>query len=671
MFPPLPDKARWLEPADLYALDGAAFALDTETTGLHWWQHKMIGVGIWCPDKEIYGYCPTYTETERDAVRRAVRSWGEGTTIIAHNLKFDFHFMGVSPSERPWDIVDTTEMVNLTDSRLMKNAEACELRYLNTTTKDEYKQVAAQLAKIHGRNVSTRAKMKFIWNWPVSLTAQYCINDCRIEYLFAQKLAPKIEELDMWKLFDKDMEFLKILWETERYGFWVNQDMAASSLALLERHVEDLTQELRDATGLPDLNPNSHQQMSYALYDKLGVERPKNPFADADGVDRSRFKDRGKYNGAMTSTIILLTKVNPPHGHPLGMEVARLRESSKMASTVSEWFNLIDKDSVIHTTYDQTGARTGRISSKDPPLQNIPSDFRGSLSQHKTEAELDLVRTEEYNLRRCFRARPGKILISCDWEQMEMRMFGIRSQDPFMLRALAQGLDIHGEIAEKCWGTRDDAYREWSKMISFGLIYGMTLGSLMFKMDMTHDQAQKIVDDYYATFPRIQPYLHEKIAECQKYGYVRYWSGRIWREDNPQFFYKAANADIQGGCFDVLSVAAIRVNQWIKDSGLQDRVHIVNYIHDEIMLEADDNEEMIDLVVQNLTRIMMLPDLFDIPWFNEPKIGYSYGEFGEYVKPWLVVDSLSAKTLNKKRKKYPQLEAILAEREAGPALAIN
>src|SRR3972149_7553828 len=107
-----------------------------------------------------------------------------------------------------------------------------------------------------------------------------------------------------------------------------------------------------------------------------------------------------------------------------------------------------------------------------------------------------------------------------------------------MVKSLASGRDVHADVAEQCWGKRDEVHREWAKSISFGLIYGMTMGSLRFRLNMTMEQAQKLTGDYWKTFPTIKPWLKAVQEECKKGGYLRYWSGRYWREENPMEMYK-------------------------------------------------------------------------------------------------------------------------------------
>jgi DNA polymerase-1 len=198
-----------------------------------------------------------------------------------------------------------------------------------------------------------------------------------------------------------------------------------------------------------------------------------------------------------------------------------------------------------------------------------------------------------------------------------------------MLESLRSGQDIHANNAQLVWGTRDDVHREWSKTIGFGLIYGMTTGSLQFRLNMTREEAFHVTDQYWGAFPRVKPWLRETIQQVRKQGYVRYWSGRIWREDIEMFFYKGANALIQGGCADLLSIAALRCDAYLKQHHLG---HIVNLVHDEILFELLLNSETTEHLV-NLGHIMEVPDLLDLPFFTDIKTGPDFGSLSKLELP--------------------------------------
>jgi len=604
----------YITPDDIRRCSGHRVAIDVETTGLSWVRNYIIGVGVWCPDVDVYGYIITKTKEPSYETYKALKSLSRDTVVIMHNAKFDCHMMGISPDS--WDlIIDTTDLVHIIDSRLPKNAEWVEERFLRTHTKKDY---------------IIRHPYTKIWDWPDDDVAEYCINDCRIEYKFAEVLIPAVCDLDLWDLFLKDMEYLKLLWEVERKGILLDTKFTFDAVELQRKTLKHLEQILMDSVGY-EFNWRSTQQLSKAIYADMGIPKPKNPFADKDGVDRSRFADAGKYKSTCTSSFLLTEKVH----HPLGELIFAMRESDRLIKVLEGWFLVTDMNKVVHTNFNLTGTRTGRLSSSKPNIQNVPSEARGRFTQSIYTG--DTHRTAEYNLRNAFIARPGTVMISTDFKQMEMRMFGILSQDPFMLKSLAAGRDIHGDIAEKVWGTRDEVHREWSKTISFGLIYGMTIGSLMYKLNMPRAEAARVCDQYWKEFPRIKPWLDDVVQECMATGAVHYWSGRLWKEEKQIDMYKGANAQIQGGCADLLSVAALRVRAWIREQN-NPNIHILNLVHDEVIVESP--IEICLYIARNVAKIMQVPDLFDIPFATDTKIGFTYGSLNKVPKELVADESI-------------------------------
>lgn len=598
---------------DIAKCSGKKVVIDTETNGLNFWENKLIGVGVYCPDAEVSGYLPTFTDAERLAVKNAIKKLEPGTTVIMHNAKFDCHFLGVVPRDYGWNLIDTTVLIHLIDSRYKKGMKDAEVVFLGDSSKRKYVESAP-----------TKYKNK-VWMWDTNLVAIYCENDCIVTYQFAQELIPQVVDLGLWDLFIKDMQYENVLMDIENYGIVADKRFMAKSKEALEERLDFLANQLYDAVGYP-FNWRSTKQLSEALYTNLGIAKPKNPFADADGVDRSRFADSGKYKSTCTSTFLLTEKVH----HPLGELVSSLRETNLMLSFLKKWNELSEEDGLFHTNFNITGTRTGRLSSSKPNLQNVPSEVRGRFTQSVFTG--DTTRTDEYNLRKAFAARPGKVFLSVDYSQMEIRVFAILSKDPNMLKAITSGEDVHLYIALKIWGDCgpdiNKIHREWSKTISFGLLYGMTVGSLMYKLNMDRNRAMEVIHQYKSYFPRIDPWMYEIIEDCRVHGYVRYWSGRIWREEDPIYFYRGCNALIQGGAADMLSIAALRVSKWCKSQDNPLNYNIVNLVHDEIITEVPDWD--VERCAKEISELMQVPDIFGIPFVTDAKWGRTYGDI---VKP--------------------------------------
>lgn len=645
---------------ELTTLTGT-IALDTETTGLHWWEDDLIGLGWYHPETGARGYfftceyqqvpygkpkirktkvwngdyytspetgrrrkifeiveevsqptrrcavpVPELCEQAREAVRTVAAN--PANTILGHNLKFDAHFLRLDL----WDgcaaaIGDTTIMIHLWDSRLRKSMKDAEKYFLGRGSKRFLVQQAIE-----------ESGMKLPKYWSPEQVSEYCIGDCVVTSQLAEVLTPMLKEMDLLPLYRLQMRFLRLLWHMEDVGILVDIEQCQASLEAFQESLEQMEQHLYRETGQV-FNWNSNQQLSAALYEGMGIERPENPFADEDGVDRTKFAHRGRYNKFATSSFLLMEKAQ----HPLGWLIMDMRESSKLRKTTESYIQLADANRVIHANFKPTGTRTGRLSCGDPNLQNIASEHRVRETQSVYSG--GSIRSDQYNLRRNFVARPGRVFASFDHKQQEMRMFGILAEDEKMMEILASGMDVHLGVAKMVWGDcgeeRNALHREWSKTIGFGLIYGMTTGSLQFRLNKTAEEAQTLAEQYWGTFPRIQPFLKETIHELHDYGFARYWSGRIWREEEPDDFYKAANAKVQGGSADLMSLVAVRVQRVL------DKQHwgnVVSIVHDEALLEL--YEEALEPAIPVIARIMWAEDVFNLPFYCDLKVGPSYGE---------------------------------------------
>lgn len=606
---------------------GKRVVLDTETTGLYWWRDTLTTVGFFCPDAGLEGAIDIVDSPElAPEVKQIVQEvLDPSTVLIFHNAKFDMSFLGFDPDNIPWLVLDTTIMIHLLDSRYKKGMEAAERRLLGTNSKREHLDDAQWPDPPLPKG---QRKKRMVWQLHPVKRQMYCINDCRVTYQFAEVIMPMLRELSLEKVFAKECRYLKLVYKVEHRGFLIDPAFVGRAKMALQAHLTNLVEQLYDACGYR-FNWRSPKQLSKAIYEDLGIEKPENPFAKLGsagtytsntGVTRNISLDSGKYNDTLTSSFILMEKAH----HPLGELISSIREADLLIKTLGRWLDLMDENCVIHSNFNMTGTRTGRLSSSKPNIQNVASDVRSRFTQGVFSG--GNTRAEEYNLRNAFLARPGYVLLSIDYKQMEMRMFGISSQDPFMLNSLNAGRDVHADIAEKVWGVRDEVHREWSKTISFGLIYGMTTGSLQFKLGMTKAQARKVTDSYWAEFPRIRPWFFEIMNNCKRDGFLRYWSGRIWKEEDEGKMYKGGNALIQGGCADLLSIAALRADEWLVKQARG--CGIVNFVHDELIMEVP--EDLLMTAAREVGTIMRVPDLLGTPFLTDPKAGPKWGSMEKF-----------------------------------------
>ncbi len=596
----------------LEACGGKSLVFDTETNGLHWWKNEVIGIGVYCPEIDLKGYLPTTNPGVYERAQRVMRHWPAGTSITGHNLKFDFHMMRMEPYGAKWNLFDTTVMLHLIDSGRSKALRFAEKRWLKTESKVTFLN----------EGKTRKGKRVPIWEWPVAQVAKYCVNDCIVTWNLRKRVEVLLPLLGLDKLFAQQMEFLELVCRVEENGIPVDKKFCEGALAQLRPEIVELEKELYAKVG-HTFDWRSSEQMSKALYEDFGWDRPHNPFEDADGVDRTRFAGHGgQYNKTLTTGFMLTEKAH----HPLGGLVLTLREKDKLVLCFEQFLELCDQNGILHTVYNLTGTRTGRLSSSEPNLQNVPGDVR-SRNLVQIVAAADLIRSDYQNPRLALHARPGHTLVSIDYKQMEMRMFGIISGDEKMQQALHSGVDIHSAVAQLTWGEVTKANREWSKTIGFGLIYGMSTGALQFRLGMTREQATKVCNQYFETFPRIKPWRQEIIQECRTNGFVRYWSGRIWREIDENKFYAGANAVIQGGCADILSTAGLRIQRKLDELGWG---RLLLFVHDEIILEVP-TERTIE-AARIFASMMQVHDLFGFSFFVDVKVGRTYGSLEELSK---------------------------------------
>lgn len=638
---------------DILACSGLPLAIDTETTGLHWYKDDLIGIGIHCPQANISGYAHVchyqtinvgkpkkkrewkgamdYSKSKRgkkifeeeiffntavEAIPNQIKiahflpavweiAQNPATTLIGHNLKFDAHFLGLQLWELPCKIIDTSVLTHLVDCRLKKSLAAAEAHFLQTSSK---RQHVAQADKRFANSP---------WMWGDKVLEDYCTNDCVVTYQLAETLMPKIRQMDLAGFLSAQMKYVRLLQKIERRGFRIENKFCHDAIAEFDRNIALLERDLFDSVGF-EFDYRSSNQLSDAIYTSLGLEKPKNPFVDEWG-NKKKTPQAKIYTKTMTGTPLLVK-----HNHPLKTTIIDLRETIKLKEYAEKYLRLQDREGFVHASFNPTGTITGRLSCSDPNLQQLAAKYRKyNLESVYTGGS---ERVGGYNLRQALCAREGYKIVSIDHKQQEARLLAILSQEPTLLRFMEERQDIHMAIAIRVWGdcgaAENKKHREWSKATVFGLSYGMSDESLQehYKKHSIDANAFEVKKQFFETFPKLQPWFQETMRQIEMDGCIRYWSGRYWFPYYASESYKGINAIIQGGAGDFLSVVLLRANQVLEATGWGE---LLSIIHDEALFEI--KKEFISIAAPVLARVMEGEDIFGVPFLTDIEVGDSYG----------------------------------------------
>jgi DNA polymerase-1 len=404
-------------------------------------------------------------------------------------------------------------------------------------------------------------------------------------------------------LADIDLPLTPILADMEMEGVLLDVPFFEKFSTKLTTRIAEIEKQIFEVVGKP-FNINSTQQLSDVLFTHLRLEPP----------DKSKKTASGHYSTAADVLENLRGK------HPVVDLILENRELSKIKSTyVDALPAAIDsKTGRVHTSYNQVGAVTGRLSSNDPNLQNIP------------------IRTEDgRRVRNGFIADAGNVLLSVDYSQIELRIVAHMAEDETMLAAFRAGEDIHATTAAAIYGIELEAVtkdmRRHAKAINFGLIYGMSAFGLMHSTDLTLAEADEFVKTYFKKFPGVKKYLDGTRKLAAEQGYVetllgrrRYFpalQGKLNQQLKNREEREAINAPVQGTAADIMKIAMLKIPSALKSSGLKGKMLL--QVHDELVLECPEQElEKTALLVQE-TMTNAYP--LSIPLSTEARAGKSWG----------------------------------------------
>ena len=411
----------------------------------------------------------------------------------------------------------------------------------------------------------------------------------------------KMKSLDLLRVFtDIEMPLITVLASMENLGITVDTAHIDDLLTMASTEVSKLEEKIYKQAGGP-FNINSPAQLGDVLFTKLGL--------------RGRVRRTG--GGAPSTAAAELEKLRDEH--PIVDLVLQYRELHKLKTTYIEPFpSLVGPDGRIHTTYNQTGTATGRLSSSDPNLQNIPT--RTELGQR---------------FRSAFIARPGCRLLSLDYSQLELRLVAHIAHDATMIEAFRNGEDIHTRTASEIFGIApaqvDKDMRRQAKVLNFGIIYGMGVLGFARAAGVPRDTAKRFIDEYFSRFAGVARYMERTKEEAFERGYVSTLLGRRRpladiRSSIPQLAAQAErmaiNHPIQGTGADIVKLAMIAADRHLRTSGSAARILL--QVHDELVIEVP--EDSVAVTARELARIMETVQPLDVPLTVDAKAGSNWSE---------------------------------------------
>ena len=423
--------------------------------------------------------------------------------------------------------------------------------------------------------------------------------ECALLPALAEKLEQEIQEKGQEKLLQAiEIPLAQVLAHMEEEGFAVDQEGIRRYGEGLEQEIEKLQREIYESVGY-EFNINSPKQLGDALFVKLGLAHGK------------------KTKTGYSTNAEVLESLR--YEHPAVEQVLSYRTLAKLKSTYCDGLlKVVGADGRIHSSFNQTETRTGRISSTEPNLQNIP------------------VRTElGREMRRFFTARPGWVLVDADYSQIELRVLAHVANDPSMIQAFLDNDDIHRRTASQVFHIPEEMVtplmRSRAKAVNFGIVYGIGAFSLSKDIGVTRKEAEQYIKDYFAHFSGVEEYMRRTVETARELGYAetifgrrRYLPELASSNFNMRSFGErvARNMPIQGAAADIIKIAMIRVDERLRREGFQAR--LILQVHDELIVEAP--EEEAERVAALLTEEMQGAAKLSVPLVAEAKTGKTWYE---------------------------------------------
>ena len=574
-------------------------SFDTETTSLDYMNAELVGVSIALKPNEAFyipinhNYEGVEKQLEEHFVLEALKPFLESDEIpkIGHNLKYDRHILQNLGIDLKGKLLDTMLFSYVNNSTITRhNLDAVSKRYLNINP-TSYEDVAGKGAKqIPFSEVS------------IEVASEYASEDADISLKLYEHIEPLVQkETKLAKLYSEiEGPLIYTLGDIERNGVLIDSEKLNEQSKELEAKILKLEQKVQKSAG-EDFNLGSPKQLQEILYEKLGLpvikKTPKGQPSTAESVLQELSMD-----------------------FPIVQDILSYRAISKLKSTYTDKLPKMVNSNTgrVHTSYHQAVTATGRLSSSDPNLQNIP------------------IRSEEgRRIREAFIAPDGYKILAADYSQIELRIMAHLSRDQGLMDAFAKGQDIHQATAAEIFSTNIDEVtanqRRSAKAINFGLIYGMSAFGLSKQLQITRAEAQNYIEQYFDRYPQVKHYMDETKQSAKKMGYVETVFGRrLYLADIESSNYQrrqyaersAINAPMQGTAADLIKMAMILLHQKIKEESFEAK--IIMQVHDELVIEVNENQS--DELSEITTSVMSEISKLDVDLKVDADIGNNWDE---------------------------------------------
>jgi len=575
------------------------FAFDTETTSLDYMQADLVGVSFAVTPYEAayvpfgHDYIDAPDQLDRDYVLAALKPLLENDTLkkVGQNLKYDMSVLARHGINLKGVQHDTMLASYTTDSVATRHdMDSLAAKYLGAVT-TSFESVAG------------KGKKQLTFNQvAIEQAGPYAAEDADITLRLHQHLYPAMDEALKAVYHDIEVPLLSVLSKIERNGAFVDKQLLAEQSAAIGQRLDELQREVHDIAGQP-FNLSSPKQLGEVLFEKLQLPIIKKTKTGAPSTAEEVLQELAL-------------------DYPLPKLLLEYRGLSKLKSTYTDKLpQMINPETGrIHTSYHQAVTATGRLSSSDPNLQNIP------------------IRNEEgRKIRKAFVAPEGSVLIAADYSQIELRIMAHLSGDAALLEAFNQGLDIHRATAAEVAGVAIEDVtseeRRKAKAVNFGLIYGMSAYGLAKQLNVPVPEAQQYIETYFARYPGVKAYMDDTRELAKSKGYVETLFGRRLylpeiRSSNGMRRQAAErtaiNAPMQGTAADIIKRAMLVTQDWAENSSLP--IKMIMQVHDELVFEVPEDQDVAQQCKQELIALMSSAAELSVPLVVDAQIGKNWDE---------------------------------------------